>query len=64
MASGNPVKPSQQAMNTSSTHGYLTSVRTFNQNLAPSFCDIHIPSNSFIAISANAKSQIYGFINY
>lgn len=45
MASGNPLKPSTQAINTSLTPRFFSSVNIDSQNLAPSFSDIHSPSN-------------------
>src|SRR6476619_6837458 len=48
MASGKPLSPSTTAIRMSSTPRLRNSFMTFNQNLAPSFCSIQMPSTSLL----------------
>src|ERR1051326_6758419 len=57
MASGKPVSPSTHAMKISLTPRFCSSVSTASQNLAPSFCESHIPSSSLFPLSVTPSAK-------
>src|SRR5450830_872899 len=58
MASGKPRSPSTTAMSTSLRPRFLSSLKTFSKNLAPSVCSIHRPGTS-LRPSARTPSARY-----
>jgi hypothetical protein len=56
-----PFKPSTQAMKMSCTPRFLSSVTTYSQNLAPSVCAIHMPSNCLFVL---AVPKVFGHLGF
>ena len=57
MASGEPLRPSTQAMKMSQTPRFFSSVTTWSQNFAPSVCATHSPSTSLTPASVTPMER-------
>jgi hypothetical protein len=62
IASGKPVRPSTQAITTSSTPRRLRSLRTERQNLSPSVSCHQDPQHLAFAVTAHAEREVAGAV--